>query len=106
MEDPDALDFLQAVYRNSDIPLNTRMRAAGMALPFERPKLAVLVTNREGDLADRLERACRATQQVNEDRKVMKVIEHEPSPVIETPEPAPDHGKAFASDFKSRFRRL
>jgi hypothetical protein len=105
MEDNDALGLLQAVYRNSDIPLSVRMRAAGMALPFERPKLAVVVTNREGDLADRLMAALQASQQVMNSRP-MQVIEHEAKPVDAVPEPAPDHGKAFASDLKSRFRRL
>ena len=104
MDDHDALGLLQAVYRNPQIPLNTLMRAAGMALPFERPKLAVVVTNREGDLADRLMAAIAASDKVINSQSRMKTIEHEPSPVDEVP--APDHAKPFASDLKSRFRRL
>lgn len=56
---PDALAFLRAVYLNSKLPLPTRMRAAEAALPFERPKLAaVLSASLSGeDFGNALERA-------------------------------------------------
>jgi hypothetical protein len=100
-----SLDFFQAIYRDPKQPLNTRIRAAQAAIPFERAKLAVVVTSREGDLADRLMAALAARERVINSRP-LQVIEHEAKPVSVAPEPAPDHGKAFASDLKSRFRRL
>jgi hypothetical protein len=57
-EPASSLDYLQSVYRDAGLPIGTRMRAAGMALPFEHPKLAVLATLRPSEgLGDRLERA-------------------------------------------------
>jgi hypothetical protein len=53
--DGDSLELLQAIYRDSASPLARRMRAAIAALPFERPKLAVVVNTSSEDLAARLE---------------------------------------------------
>jgi len=92
-----SLDLLQAIYRDPTQPIQRRMKAAAEALPFEHPKLSVVVTNRKGDLADRLMAALQASQQVIEDRKVMKVIEHEPKQADAVPRPF----QPFA-----RFRRL
>jgi hypothetical protein len=74
------------------------MRAAIAALPFERPKLAVVATTTSEDLAERLERAREAS---------MKVIEARPTQVIEAPKPEPlDHSGPFAQNTKHRFRSL
>jgi hypothetical protein len=55
----DALGLLKAVYSNPLMPLNARMRAAEAALPFERPKLAAVIsTNLSGEeFGNRLEAA-------------------------------------------------
>jgi hypothetical protein len=52
-----SLDLLKAVYRRSDLPLLTRVRAATAALPHEHPKLAVTAVVTQSDFADQLERA-------------------------------------------------
>ena len=51
-----SLDLLQAVYRNADLPLVTRMRAAMAALSFEHPKLEVVAQINEQSFAEVLER--------------------------------------------------
>jgi hypothetical protein len=37
----DSLDLLQSIYRDVATPMPTRMRAAALAIAYERPKLAV-----------------------------------------------------------------
>jgi hypothetical protein len=98
----DALGLLQSIYRSPGVSLATRMRAAIAALPFERPKLAVVATTTSEDLVDRLQRAQEAS---------MKVINSRPVQVLEAPKAAtvdevPDHSGPFAVDNKSRFRRF
>jgi hypothetical protein len=59
-QEATSLDLLQAVYRNPDVPLAVRMRAAGMAIPYEFPKLSVVASVSDpAAFADRLERAIR-----------------------------------------------
>jgi hypothetical protein len=53
----NALSLLQAVYRDQDLPLPVRMRAAALALPFESPKLSAIANLSPEDFSDRLEKA-------------------------------------------------
>jgi hypothetical protein len=70
-----SLDLLRAVYRNSSLPLATRMRAAIAALPFESPKLAVTAVVSEQDFATLLDRRLKRIAEAN---KANKVIEAKP----------------------------
>jgi len=75
-----ALDLLRTVYRNPDVPLSTRMRAAIAALPFEVPELAVTAQISEGDFADRLTRAIARSNG-------MKTIDHQPKMIEQSSVP-------------------
>jgi hypothetical protein len=84
-----SLDLLRAVYRNNQLPLTTRMRAAIAALPFEVPKLAVTAVVSEQDFATVLDRRLRRIEEmkllenkaVNGDTTVSdRTIDPEPQP--------------------------
>ena len=51
-----SLDLLRAVYRNPSIPLSVRIRAAGLAIPYELPKLQVTALVSDQSFAELLER--------------------------------------------------
>ena len=51
-----SLDLLRAVYRNPDIPLAVRIRAAGLAIKYEHPALQVVAQISEQGFAELLER--------------------------------------------------
>jgi TATA-box binding protein (TBP) (component of TFIID and TFIIIB) len=59
-----SLDLLKAVYRNNQLPLTTRMRAAIAALPFESPKLAVTAVVSEQDFATLLDRRLKRIEEM------------------------------------------
>ena len=52
-----ALDYLRSVYRNPLESTHVRLRAAGIAIEYGRPRLAVTAVFDGGDFAVRLERA-------------------------------------------------
>jgi uncharacterized metal-binding protein YceD (DUF177 family) len=68
-----SLDLLQAVYRNSSLPLPVRMRAAVAALPHEVPKLMANAIINENSFAELLDRRLARIEQ-------MKLIEARPTP--------------------------
>jgi len=91
-----SLDLLKAVYRNNQLPLTTRMRAAIAALPFEVPKLAVTAVVSEQDFATVLDRRLKRIEEMKllENKAVNggttitdRTIELEPQPA--PPAPAP-----------------
>jgi hypothetical protein len=65
----NSLAVMQAVYRDDDLPLSTRMKAAAAALPYEFPKLAVTALVQEGSsFADKIEAARRRSEGILEAR--------------------------------------
>jgi hypothetical protein len=75
-----SLDFLRAVYMNAELPLSVRMRAAGMAIPYEYPKLSVVASvNDPAGFADRLELAVKRSG-VRPLMIEQRVIEHQSKP--------------------------
>src|SRR5262245_33450968 len=94
--DATSLDFLQAIYRDPNQPMQRRMRAAQAAIPFEHPKLAVVAQiGGSEDLAERMMRAIAESQKVLEARRLEppKVIDATPVEV-QVVDP-PDHSKPF-----------
>ena len=80
--DGNSLDFLQLIYRNSSLPLPTRMRAAMACLPHEVPKLMATAIIDEQDFATLLDRRlARMAEQ--------KLIEARPTPPVEVKPPLP-----------------
>ena len=71
MEEPTPLEFLTAIYRDENVPLPVRMRAAVEAAPYVHPKLSVSTNLTPEDFASRLERAIA--------RSGVRLIEHDAS---------------------------
>ena len=71
----DALGYLQMIYRDPQLSTAVRMRAAGLALPFESPKLAVTAMVSEQDFATVLDRRLKRIEE-------MKANAIEATPVI------------------------
>ena len=72
----DALRYLQMIYRDPQLSTTVRMRAAGLALPFESPKLAVTALVSEQDFATVLDRRLKRMEE-------MKANAIEATPVID-----------------------
>jgi hypothetical protein len=96
-EGATSLKFLQAVYRSSKVALSTRMRAAGMALQFEHPKLAV-----SANVPWDAEFGFRLDQAIQRSGTTPKLIEHQPTPPPQAT-PASNGSKPMVPD--RRYRR-
>jgi len=89
-----ALEFLQEVYCNDQLPLITRMRAAIAVLPFESPKLAVTAMVSEQDFATLLDQRLKRMEAMKAD-----AIEARPQPQVEVKPP-------MSKIADGRYRRL
>ena len=91
-----SLDLLRAVYRNGDLPLPVRMRAAIAVLPHEHPRLAVTGLITDEGMAEVLERRLKKLAELEANGARTQVINHAP---VEAKPPLPRIADR-------RFRRL
>ena len=101
-----SLDLLRAVYRNNQLPLTTRMRAAIAALPFEVPKLAVTAVVSEQDFATVLDRRLKRIQEMKLPEN--KVVNGGTTITDRTNDPEPQPAPAPLNRIydKRRYRRI
>jgi hypothetical protein len=106
----NSLDLLRAVYRCSDLPLTTRMRAAIAALNYELPRLQVTAQISENDIATVLDRRIKRLQEMrlleaNGNKVVGAEVEAEPvePEPIEVKPPTPSQRYRIYSRFNRRF---
>ena len=70
-----SLDLLRAIYRSPSLPLSVRMRAAGLAIPYEVPKLAVTALGSEQSFAQLLDaRLKRMAELERKQAKLARII--------------------------------
>jgi hypothetical protein len=86
-----ALEFLQEVYCNDQLPLVVRMRAAMACLPFESPMLAVTAVVSDQDFASLLDERIKNMERVNNGR----TIDAKPVPQVEVKPPMPRLPRRF-----------
>jgi hypothetical protein len=102
-----ALEFLQAIYMDDELPLLTRVRVAIACLPFETPKLAIVAQVSDQDFATLLDqRIARYEKMKLIEANSAKIIDAQPingkpqaKPQIETKPP-------LARTPDRRFRRF
>jgi|SRR6516162_3696792 hypothetical protein len=70
----DALSYLRSVYNDPLQPTNTRLKAAAIAIEYERPRLAVTALVQGEDFAARLNKA------IARSREGLRLIEQSPAP--------------------------
>jgi hypothetical protein len=89
----DAHALLRSVYQNPAVPLSVRMKAASIAIEYERPSLkATAIVPVGGDFAARLEKAIErsASNGANNQPKLIEAqptIEHSPNELQPTATP-------------------
>jgi hypothetical protein len=94
-----SVDLLRAVYRSTSIPLQVRIRCAGLALQHEVPRLMATAIINEGSFAELLERRL---QRISE----AKLIEARPNNGG-SPKPTPEvEVKVNRGAVDRRWRRI
>jgi hypothetical protein len=72
----DALRYLQMIYRDPQLSTAVRMRAAGLAIPYEMPKLAVTAVVTDQDVATILDQRIKRFEE-------MRLLEANDAKIIE-----------------------
>jgi hypothetical protein len=72
-----SLTLLQAIYRNTLMPLPVRMRAAGMALPHEHPRLAVVAQITDEGIAELLDARLKKLAAMEKNGKTIDRPQHQ-----------------------------
>ena len=86
-EPEDALDYLRSIYRDPLEPTPVRMKAAAIAIEYERPRLAVIASIGGDDFSERLGRAIERSSLVRSPKvinatPVAPVINHRLAPLL------------------------
>ena len=104
-----SIDLLRAVYRNNQLPLTTRMRAAISALKHEVPTLGISVVVNDDDIATRLDRALARIAATNNNH-ANETVTHEETitepPIEPEPQPSPPLPAPLTRLYSSKFRRI
>ena len=98
-----SLKFLQTIYRNPEVPLPVRMKAAAIAIEYELPRLAVTATVNAGDFAVQLDRAVQRSQMIQ--AKPMIEANATTSEPSDTNRPAQTNGDGKPMIVDRRYRR-
>jgi len=104
-----SIDLLRAVYRNNQLPLTTRMRAALGAIKHEVPALLATAVVNEQSFAETLDRRLKRIAEIRSiENKTINGAATVPEPTIQ-PEPKPTPTPTLPSPltriYSSRFRR-
>jgi|SRR6516165_4576228 hypothetical protein len=75
----DAHALLRSVYQNPAVPLSVRMKAASIAIEYERPTLKATAIIQGGDIAERLERAIERSQNGGKLIEAKPIEQHSPA---------------------------
>ena len=78
----EALDYLRSVYRNPLECTHVRLKAACIAIEYERPRLAVIASIGGDDFAERLGRCIERSTKARPVIEAQPVVNHKPPPMV------------------------
>ena len=78
----DALDYLRQVYRDPLECTHVRLKAACIAIEYERPRLAVIASIGGDDFAERLGRCIERSTKARPVIEAQPVVNHKPPPMV------------------------